>query len=208
MIVKCNKGHWYDSSVNKMCPHCLQESERLGIRLDDVEEDDRTISIMAADRSLGEELGAIIGDSVGTALPDFKEQAQGSDDDKTISFGFFGLTAIQPVTGWLVCMNGEERGKDYRLHAGRNFVGRSMSMDVMLVDDKTISRDKHCSIVYDPKGNGVYLSPEGGNTVYLDGQMVDSPAELKEGCRILIGETEFMFIPFCREGRSWESESY
>ena len=37
----------------------------MGIRLDDVEEDDRTISIMAAGRSLGEELGAIIGDSVG-----------------------------------------------------------------------------------------------------------------------------------------------
>lgn len=207
MIVRCNNGHWYDSAVNKVCPHCKQESERLGIRLDDVEEDDKTVSIMAADLSLGEELGAIIGNSIGTPLPDFKGTASDSDEDKTISFGFFGLTAIQPVTGWLVCMNGGEQGKDYRLHTGRNFVGRGTSMDVMLVDDKTISRDKHCSVIYDPKGNSFYLSPEGGNTVYLDDQMVDSPVKLQEGSRITIGETELMFIPFCREGRTWERES-
>src|SRR5690242_13732720 len=30
-----------------------------------------------------------------------------------------------PVVGWLVCVEGPDRGKDYRLHSEKNFVGRS-----------------------------------------------------------------------------------
>lgn len=204
MITKCKNGHWYDSSVNRSCPHCKQESEKLSIRLDDIEEDDKTVSITQADLSLGEELGAIIGKSVNNALP--VSGGISSDDDKTISFGFFGMTAAKPVVGWLICMNGSEMGKDYRLHAGKNFVGRSTSMDVVLIDDKSISRDKHCSVVYDPKGNIFFVSSEGGNLVYLDDELVNSPKELQDGSLITIGETKLMFIPFCREGRIWENE--
>lgn len=207
MITRCHNGHWYDTSMNKVCPHCKQESEKLGIRLDDdIEEDDKTVSIMEADLSLGEELGMIIGNTLNQSTPGLTESFSDSDNDKTISFGFFGLTKVQPVTGWLICINGGERGKDYRLHAGKNFVGRSTSMDVVLVDDKTISRDKHCSVAYDPKGNSFYIASEGGNTIYLDDKLVDSPMRLQEGNRITIGETELIFIPFCREGRTWESE--
>lgn len=172
--------------------------------MDDVVEDDKTISIAEADLSLGEELGAIIGGSISNTLS--VPGGISSDDDKTISFGFFGMTAIKPVVGWLICMNGDERGKDYRLHAGKNFIGRSTSMDVVLIDDKSISRDKHCSIVYDPKGNIFFVSAEGGNLVYLNGELVNDPGELKEGNLITVGETELMFIPFCREGRIWENE--
>ena len=95
MIRRCSKGHWYDTSTNKVCPHCKLESEKLGIGIQDVEEDDRTISIADVGLSLGDELGAIIGNSVGnpitgTAIPG--SMASGEDDDKTISFGFFGDT--------------------------------------------------------------------------------------------------------------------
>ena len=53
MITRCKKGHWYDTSVNKECPHCKQAGERLGIQLNDVEEDDKTISLAEAASSLG-----------------------------------------------------------------------------------------------------------------------------------------------------------
>ena len=39
MIRRCSKGHWYDTSTNKVCPHCKLESEKLGIVIQDVEED-------------------------------------------------------------------------------------------------------------------------------------------------------------------------
>lgn len=204
MIKRCNNGHWYDTSVHRACPHCKQESEKLGIRLHDIEEDDRTISIAEAGLSLGEELGAMICRASGASTPGGMESR--ADDDRTISFGFFGMTAAKPVTGWLVCLTGGERGRDYRLHAGKNFVGRSPSMDVVMVDDKKISREKHCSVIYDPKGNAFYLAAEGGNLVYLNGKMLESTEKLKEDDRITIGETSFLFIPFCRGKRTWEEK--
>lgn len=210
MIVKCDNGHWYDASVNKSCPHCKRESEKLSIRLDDIEEDDRTISIAEVDLSLGEELGSIIGSanqaSFDNIIPTEDMASVFGDGDKTISFGFFDMMNVTPVVGWVVCMTGTEKGKDYRLHAEKNFVGRSTSMDVVLLDDKKIARDKHCSIQYDPKGNSFYASSENGNITYVNDEVIESPVELKEGDRITIGETQLMFIPFCREERTWESE--
>lgn len=203
MITKCSKGHWYDSSVHKECPHCKQAGQRLGIQLDDIEEDDKTISLTEIDSSLGMELEKIMDASIS---PQTDGESSTEDDDKTIAFGFFGITKISPVAGWLVCMNGTEQGKDFRLHAGKNFVGRSASMDVLLVDDKTIARDKHCSVIYDPKGNEFYLCGEGGNLVYLNGEILDSSVRLQEGDLVTIGKTELIFVPFCREGRKWEEE--
>ena len=203
MITRCKKGHWYDTSVNKECPHCKQAGERLGIQLNDVEEDDKTISLAEVDSSLGTELGTLMNAS---AIQE-EGRLSGEDDDKTIAFGFVGVTKTSPVAGWLICMTGTERGKDYRLHAGKNFIGRSNSMDVWMVDDKTIARDKHCSVIYDPKGNVFYVSSEGGNLVYLNGRILDSLAQLQEGDEITIGKTSLLFVPFCREGRTWEKES-
>ena len=60
MITRCKKGHWYDTSVNKECPHCKQAGERLGIQLNDVEEDDKTISLAEVDSSLGAQLGTLM----------------------------------------------------------------------------------------------------------------------------------------------------
>ncbi|MCI8509539.1 MAG: FHA domain-containing protein [Lachnospiraceae bacterium] len=210
MIVKCENGHWYDTAVNRSCPHCKRNSEKLGIRLDDIEEDDRTISIAEVDLSLGDELGAIIGGSIqnqmNTGIFDNEDMDFSEDSDKTISFGFFDIVNLPPVVGWLICMTGAERGKDFRLHAEKNFVGRSTSMDVVLVDDKKIARDKHCSIQYDPKGNTFYAAPENGNLTYMNDKVIDSPMIIQEGDLLTIGETKLMFVPFCREERVWEIE--
>lgn len=205
MISRCSNGHWYDNSVYRSCPHCKLESEKLCIRLEEIEEDDRTISIAEADISLGEELGAIIGNANGNSANSqgFREEM---DDDRTMSFGFFGVSSIQPVTGWLVCMTGSERGKDYHLHSGKNFLGRSTSMDIVLIDDKSISRDRHCSVTYDPLSNQFFVSSEGGNATYKNGNLLETPDVLEEGDRIMVGETTLLFIPFCKEERKWEKE--
>lgn len=205
MITRCSNGHWYDNSVNRSCPHCKLESEKLSIRLEEIEEDDRTISIAEVDVSLGEELGAIIGGFQNNIMPKNGIDSE-VEDDRTVSFGFFGLLDQQPVTGWLVCITGTEKGKDFRLHTGKNFVGRSTSMDIVLVDDKKISRDRHCSVTYDPVSNQFYISSERGNPTYKNEKLLEAPLILEEGDRITIGETSLLFIPFCKEERKWEKE--
>lgn len=206
MIIKCENGHWYDSTVNRSCPHCRRDSEKLSIRLDEIEEDDRTISIAEVDLSIGDELSSIIGSATQASALGNESIDDSEDSDKTISFGFFDITKAPPVVGWLVCMTGTEKGKDYRIHSEKNFIGRSASMDVVLIDDKQIARDRHCSVQYDPKGNAFYVSSENGNLTYMNGERVDSPVELHDGDEITIGETKLVFIPFCKEERTWESE--
>lgn len=201
MAIKCKNGHWYDPNMYKNCPHCKRAGEQLRLTLDDVQEDDRTVSIADVDVSLGEQLELVVGKDVGS-LPDQEEEQE--DTDRTVSFGFWGLRGDKPVTGWLVCMSGDEKGQDYRLHAGRNFIGRGASMDVALIEDKSVARQRHCSVIYEPKGNVFYLMPEQGNIVYYNGEMTEGIKILKTGDSIRIGETSLIFIPFCQEGITWE----
>ncbi len=79
-------------------------------------------------------------------------------------------------------------------------------MDVALVDDKTISREKHCAVIYEPKRNVFYVSAEGGNLVYLNGELLETSKELKEDDEITIGNTTLIFIPFSRGERKWEEK--
>lgn len=210
MVVKCKNGHWYDPNMHRTCPHCKRASEQLRLTLDDVEEDDKTVSIPDVDVSLGEQLEALdILHSTETngnqVQAEIKSEQQ--EEDRTISFGFFGMDSEQPpVTGWLVCIQGAQRGSDFRLHSGKNFLGRSPSMDIVLADDKTVSRDKHCSVVYDPKGNHFYLAPEKGNIVLRNGNMVERAEILQERDTLQLGETILQFIPFCQEDITWEEE--
>ena len=74
-------------------------------------------------------------------------------------------------------------------------------MDVVLIDDKTIARNKHASVTYDPKGNAFYVTPEGGNTVYVAGELAGEAVKLSAGDVITIGKTELVFIPYCEEER-------
>lgn len=209
MVVKCNHGHWYDAAVHGSCPHCERENGRLGVLVDRVEEDDKTVSFMDLDESLEEQVSSSIQSSKDEDdfdIPDFFDSSQ-DEDDKTMAFGFFGVAEeIQPVVGWLVCITGEETGKDYHLHSGKNFIGRSNRMDVVLLKDPEIARDKHASVVYDPRGHKFYLSPEEGNFVYLNGTMLKESAQIKENDRIQVGTTEMVFVPYCKEERTWQEE--
>lgn len=129
----------------------------------------------------------------------------GQDDQKTIGF-FSGAKGNDFVTGWLVCVEGEEKGRDYRLHHGFNRVGRSFSMDVQVMEDPAISREGHCSVVYDDKTNQFSLIPSHGAVTYFQGRMLGGPEILHSGDEFCIGNSRFVFIPFCGEGRVWEKE--
>ena len=218
MVRKCKSGHWYDPNLFSECPHCKKDSEKLKLSLSDEEEDDRTVSMMDLDLSLDSQLGRMSGVPHGVAAespmgpaPDISgfdfgiisSEPTGEDEDKTISFWDFGASRLPAVTGWLVGQNGEEMGKDFRLHIGKNFIGRGINMDIVL-EDKRVTREKHCSVTYDPKGNRFFVSGEQGNTVYVNGALVEGMQELCDGDMLTVGETKLIFVPYCKEERTWE----
>ncbi len=100
------------------------------------------------------------------------------DPDKTMSIN--GTTdSVNPVTGWLVCIEGPQYGKDYKIHAGKNFIGRADNMHIQILGDNSISRINHAAIIYDSKNRSTYLLPgDSSGLAYLNGEAVYTPVAL------------------------------
>ncbi len=112
-----------------------------------------------------------------------------------------------PVVGWLICVEGPERGRDYRIHDGYNSIGRAQNMDICISGDPEISREKHAVVAYDPDEKRFYFAPaDGKNLVKLNGKTLMMAGELKAYDTLMIGSSRFKFIPFCGESFSWTEE--
>ena len=110
----------------------------------------------------------------------------------------------EPVCGWLVCIQGARVGKDYRIHNGKNFVGRGDDMDIQILGDNEINRRNHAVIVYDQKKrNTVILPGDSAGLAYLRGEAVYVPAQLNPYDTIEMGKCRFIFVPLCVQNFEW-----
>src|SRR5215471_2215543 len=111
---------------------------------------------------------------------------------------------VDPVVGWLVCVQGPDCGQDYRIRSRRNFIGRSPEMDICIASDRGVSRNKHAIISYDRKKNAFKLIPGGSNSLlYLNDEELEVPSPIQSYDRIELGETELVFVPFCGARFQW-----
>jgi hypothetical protein len=115
-----------------------------------------------------------------------------------------GHSIHDPVVGWLVCLEGPDRGRDFRLHGEKNFIGRSPIMDVCVPGDDTISREKHGVLIFDPKKQAFWVLPgESAGLVYLNGEIVHSPTPINRDDVLELGQTKLVLIPFCGDKYTW-----
>ena len=134
--------------------------------------------------------------NIETATKEKKETGQTEIEVEEALF----LQEEHPVCGWIVCITGARKGKDYKIMAGKNFVGRADDMDIQILGDNKISRRNHCVIVYDEKQSKTVILPGDSNgIVYLNEEAVYVPTTLMEFDVIEMGESRFLFIPFCGE---------
>ena len=128
------------------------------------------------------------------------------DDDKTMAYWSKDVN-IDPVVGWLTCIEGAEKGKDFRIVSERNFIGRGDNMDIQLTGDNSISRKNHCSISYNPKKRIFMITPGQANgLIYIDNEALYDTRELKAYNLIEIGESKFIFVNLCGENFDWNKE--
>lgn len=125
--------------------------------------------------------------------------------EKTI--GIIRTTAeSSPVVGWLVGVKGAYQGESFELHQGKNNIGRSLNMSIALVKEKTVSRDKHAVVIFDPVNSKFYIvSGESNALTYLNGQLLLKDAELKPKDIIKLGSCEMIFIPLCDDTFDWNN---
>jgi hypothetical protein len=112
-----------------------------------------------------------------------------------------------PVVGWLVVVEGPGRGKSVTLGYGMNAIGREPGNRVCLpYDDMLISRNKHATLTYDPRGKKFFIQHgESTNLTYVGEQPVLSPLELNSGDLIRLGDTTVLkFIPLCGDDFNWD----
>ena len=112
---------------------------------------------------------------------------------------------ISHVCGWIVCISGPRQGKGYEIKSGKNFVGRADDMDIQILGDNKISRRNHGVIVFDPKKKETVLLPGDSNgLVYHNDAAVYTPTVLNSYDVIEMGDSKFVFVPFCGENFMWE----
>lgn len=140
--------------------------------------------------------------SLSAAFAASAQTGEKSDEGKTV--GYFSKGKIEPPTGYLICVAGEDYGMGFPLKTGNNSIGRSVSMDVVVMDEK-VSREKQAFVMYEPHKREFYMKPgEGTGLCYLNGELVLEPVKMKAFDLILLGDTKLMLVPVCCERFSWD----
>lgn len=200
-LTKCNNGHFYDADrYFDGCPHCQGASPAGATVTMPID-----VDVTVPDTGSG-----ILADPPVTLGGAVKETTTAStpvnDEQKTI--GIFNIPtegSVAPVVGWLVCVKGVHYGEDFRLVAGRNFVGRNSSMEVCLSKDNSISREKHLIIVFEPKQNTFILQPGDSKELsYLNDEVILQAKVMQAGDSLVMGNSQFVFVPFCTSEISWK----
>lgn len=187
----CPNGHYYDSDRYAQCPYCKAPDSTLP--------------------SAG-------GGEIGATMPLPKDYLENIDKgaapapaasapvmEKTMRLTPEDMQT-DPVVGWIVCVDGPDKGKDYRLHSGNNFVGRSGKMDITL-SGKYVSSENHFCVSYDKRHDRYFAAMGvGQEMVYLNEEPLAgaNAVQIKHGDTIEIGKTKLMFIPLCGEKFHWD----
>lgn len=211
-LIRCDHGHFFDGGKYDVCPHCNNT------KIPDVtvyvgnkynEEDFVNPSEVTEEESSAENADNAVAatDNEETFEDVFsvseKEIEEAGTDNYTVHY-FQKAIGTEPVVGWLVCVKGVHFGEDFKIKSGRNFIGRSGSMNISLSADKAVSRDKHAILTYDPKSNSFLIQPgDSSELCYVNDEAVLIPTKLKLNDRISLGESELIFVPFCSDTFSW-----
>lgn len=188
-VVECANGHLYNTKLYATCPYCNANLNRVDFgaennSLDSASEVGATVAPIGYNRA--------------------RKQDSEKDIGKTVAM-FQKNCSREPVAGWLVCIEGVEKGKDYRVTAKNNSIGRSETMDICIKGDKAVSRENHARIAYDGKHHNFFLIPaDSTNCSYINDEPIYVPTQLKKGDVIELGESKFVFVPFCDDTFNWQ----
>lgn len=186
---RCERGHYYDVSVHKECPYCNKESN--------VSATVAAGMTAAAGRQERSNMTMSVFDAVNSG---------GGNEGRTVALIQKDM-GIDPVVGWLICIKGGEKGRDYRIHSDNNYVGRSEKMDICIRGDETISRENQAVVTYDSVDHSYYFSPgDGRSIVRVNDKAVFQTTVLQAYDKVTVGKTDLLFLPLCGERFEWEKE--
>jgi hypothetical protein len=93
------------------------------------------------------------------------------------------------VCGWLVALNGQHKGEDFRLRVGKNVLGTAADCEVVLTDKK-VSR-KHATVRYEG-GEFQIADLDSSNGTFVNDERVQKH-DLIDNDIVKLGDIEFEF---------------
>lgn len=205
----CNK--FYDSNRDEVCPHCngipAPAPEKEEEKNEEPPVNEARVEKIPEDEAAPEIVTPV---SISEAVKN-ADSVQSNDaierfvDEKTVAF--YNLSNdVEPVVGWLVGLKGEYKGVSFNLKSGRNYIGRSLNMDVALAKENTVSRDRHAVISFDPKQRKFFIqSGESRGLTYVNGELLMSFKEIGLYDVVSLGACDLMFVPLCSDRFSWDN---
>ena len=206
----CSAGHVYDADQFASCPYCNRNTRAIQFGAGGGYTPTaapggygNTAAPGGYDAAIPPTGGrdATIG---ATVMPEaIRRRMEQERDNRTVG-EFKRKLGYEPVVGWLVCVEGPEVGKDYRLYGRINTIGRAEDNDVVLAQEHTVSQKNHVRLAYDAKHNNYQLIPgDGSNVTYLNDEPLYVPQRLNAYDVLEMGETKLMFIPLCNDRFRW-----
>lgn len=122
-------------------------------------------------------------------------QGQGGGDygepEKTVAFdvSLINRGTFKPVVGWVVILNGELKGRDFRLVDGKNVMGTAADCDVVLTDPYLSS--KHAVIRHE-NGEFTLSDLDSTNGTYVNERRV-TKEDIIDNDKIRLGRSEMKF---------------
>jgi len=209
-IVRCPEGHFYDNGKFEKCPHCsdsIKSPPKKFVPTPSAAQPQATVALKLDEPvtdTVKEKTNEKENLSLEEMIRESKRSAISEEPAKTVGLFYDSEQSLIPAVGWVVVIEGPDKGKDYRIISGRNYIGRSKSMDIALENDNAVSSDKHAAIVYDPNNNEYILgAAESRELIYINNKVLVSPVELNYGDIIKLGNTQLIFIPLCSEKFKW-----
>ncbi len=213
-FTRCGKcGRFYNPKTHDSCPYCREGAP--GPTGGTVPPTEKAPNGMPsggvpptepADRTYGSQPSGGQGGFSPTEPPYGAQPGRmgGGDFQHTIIGGGLNVDGgVEPVVGWLVCIDGPSRGSDYRLHAGYNYIGREEG-DVRIGGDQQISRRNHAMIAFDDVDAVYFVGPSAGrNLIKVNGKTVLNAVELNNYDVITIGTSKMIFVALCGEHFNW-----
>lgn len=192
---QCSNGHFYDASKFSSCPNCNSTSANVNMT--------RPLEVgptMPVSNETQPVSPAASGKTYSMAAPN---KGASADRERTVAL-IKHKTGIDPVVGWLVCIEGNDKGRDFRIHSDNNAIGRGENMDICIHGDNTISRENHAFISYDSRDKIFYFRPgDGRSIVRYNGKALFNTTEIVPYDIIELGETKLIFMPLCGERFDW-----
>lgn len=94
-----------------------------------------------------------------------------------------------PVVGWLVDLDGKQKGQDFRIEEGKVLLGAAPDCQIHLQND--FASDQHASLRY-TDGEYVLTDLDSTNGTKVNGEPI-TRKRLSDGDRIQIGSTTYVF---------------